>query len=68
MADEKIVMGAVVGITDDLQCVTVELLKNGEALGWVAFSPEQVDQHVANLLKYKGLLRPAEPAKPALNS
>lgn len=57
MADEKIIMASVVGLTDDFKMVTVELIKNGEPLGWIAYTPEQLDHHIRALEKYKSLIR-----------
>lgn len=51
------VMGTVVGISDDLQRVSIALLEDGKELGWVEFTPEQVDHFVKNLEKFKGLIR-----------
>ena len=51
------VMGTVVGISDDLQRVSIELLQDGKPLGWIEFTPEEIDNFVKNLEKFKGLVR-----------
>lgn len=51
------IMGTIVGISDDLKRVTIEMTENGTPLGWIEYTPEQVDHFIKNLEKFKGLIK-----------
>lgn len=55
-------MNLVVGISDDLNSVSIEMLMDGNPLGYIYLDRDGVDQHIRSLQKYKQFLGEA-PAK-----
>ena len=51
-------MSMFVGLTDDLQRVSIALAENGKQLGWIEFTSEQCDHFIRQVEKYRHLLPP----------
>ena len=52
------IMSFYVGITDDLERVSIALMKDGKRLGWLEFDGPQCDSFVRAVEKYRKLLKP----------
>jgi hypothetical protein len=46
-----------VGVSDDLQRVTIELAKNGEQLGWIELDRAGCQHFIHNVEKYAALIK-----------
>jgi hypothetical protein len=52
------IIAAHIGITDDLQKVSISILQNGKQLAWIEMDGEQCDHFLKQVTKYRELLKP----------
>jgi hypothetical protein len=52
------IMSLYLAITDDLERVSIALMKDGKRLGWLEFDGPQCDSFVRAVDKYRKLLKP----------
>jgi hypothetical protein len=52
------IMSFYVGVTDDLERVSIALMKDGKRLGWLEFDGPQCESFVRAVEKYRRLLKP----------